>query len=161
MTYVGAYSVAQSCPTLWDPMHCISPGSSVHGILQARILEWVFISSSRGSSPPKDRTHVSCISFIVGRFIITEPLGKPNLYLWDNSILFYILLLARRALSSLTEHPFGFCCIGWSLLCGGAQTTQRQLRGFNSTPTISSLAIPCHACSAPANNMLSHKLILK
>ena len=42
--------VAQSCPTLWDPMDCSLPGSSVHGIFQARILEWVAISFSRGSS---------------------------------------------------------------------------------------------------------------
>ena len=40
----------QSCPTLWDPMDCSPPGSSVHGILQARILEWVAMPSSRGSS---------------------------------------------------------------------------------------------------------------
>jgi len=40
----------QSCPTLWDPMDCSPPGSSVHGILQARILEWVAIPFSRGSS---------------------------------------------------------------------------------------------------------------
>ena len=45
-----ACSVAQSCPTLRDPMDCNPPGSSVHGILQARILEWVATSSSRGSS---------------------------------------------------------------------------------------------------------------
>ena len=42
--------VAQSCPTLWDPVDCSPPGSSAHGILQARILEWVAISFSRGSS---------------------------------------------------------------------------------------------------------------
>ena len=44
------------------PMDCSLPGFSVHGILQARILEWVVISFSRGSSPTRDRTHVSCIS---------------------------------------------------------------------------------------------------
>ena len=42
--------VAQSCPTLWEPMDCSPPGSSVHGILQARILEWVVMPSSWGSS---------------------------------------------------------------------------------------------------------------
>ena len=46
--------VAQSCLTLCDPMDCSPPGSSVHGILQARILEWVAISFSRGSSQPRD-----------------------------------------------------------------------------------------------------------
>ena len=57
--------VTQSCPILWDPMDCSPPGSSVHGILQARILESVAISFSRGSSRPRDWTWVSCIA---GRF---------------------------------------------------------------------------------------------
>ena len=51
----------QSCPTLCNPMDCSLPGSSVHGILQARILEWVATSFPRGSSPPRDWTQVSCI----------------------------------------------------------------------------------------------------
>ena len=54
--------VAQSCPTLCDPVDCSLPGSSIHGILQARILEWVAISFSRGSSQPRDRTQVSHIA---------------------------------------------------------------------------------------------------
>ena len=54
----------QACLTLRDPMDCSPPGSSVHRILQARVLEWVAISSSRKSSQPRDRTHVSCISCI-------------------------------------------------------------------------------------------------
>ena len=54
--------VAQSCPTLCDSVDYSSPGSSVHGILQARILEWVAISFSRGSSRPRDRTQVSRIA---------------------------------------------------------------------------------------------------
>ena len=53
--------VTQSCPTHCSPMDCSLPGSSVHGILQARILEWVAISFSRGSSQPRDWTWVSCI----------------------------------------------------------------------------------------------------
>ena len=54
--------VAQSCPTLSDPMDCSPPGSSVHGILRARILEWVAISFSRGSSQARDPTRVSHIA---------------------------------------------------------------------------------------------------
>ena len=54
--------VAQLCPTLCNPVDCSPPGSSVHGILQARILEWVAISFSRGSSQPRDRTQVSRIA---------------------------------------------------------------------------------------------------
>ena len=55
-------SVVQSCPALCDPIDCSQPGSSVHGSLQARILEWVAIPFSRGLSPPRDPTHVSCIT---------------------------------------------------------------------------------------------------
>ena len=54
--------VAQPCPTLSDPIDCSLPGSSVRGILQARILEWVAIPFSRGSSLPRDRTWVSCVA---------------------------------------------------------------------------------------------------
>ena len=54
--------VAQLCPTLCDPMDCSLPGSSVHGILQARILEWVAISFSRGSSQHRDQTRVSRVA---------------------------------------------------------------------------------------------------
>ena len=53
---------AHFCPTLCDPMDCGLPCSSVHGVLQARILEWVTISFSKGSSEPRDRTWVSCIA---------------------------------------------------------------------------------------------------
>ena len=54
-------NVAQSCPTLCDPMDCSQPGSSVHGIFQAIVLEWIAISFSSGSSWPRDRTRVSRI----------------------------------------------------------------------------------------------------
>ena len=59
--------VVQSCLTLCDPMGCSLPNSSVHGILQARILEWIAISSSRGSSRPRDQ---SWVYHIAGRFFI-------------------------------------------------------------------------------------------
>ena len=52
--------VSQLCPTPSDPMDWSLPGSSIHRILQARVLEWVAISFSRGSSRPRDRTWVSC-----------------------------------------------------------------------------------------------------
>ena len=67
-----------SCPVGSDsvcPMDCSPPASSVHGILQARILEWVAMPFSRGPSRPRDRTWVSCIA---SRFFTTEPQGKPK-----------------------------------------------------------------------------------
>ena len=63
-------SCAQSCPTLCDPMDCSSPGSSVHGIFQARLLEWVATSFSRGSSWPRDCT-------LQADALPSEPPGKP------------------------------------------------------------------------------------
>ena len=67
--------VPQLCPPLCDPMDCSLPGSSVHGVLQARILEWVDIPSSRGSSQPRDQTQVS---HTAGRFF-TIHLKLPNI----------------------------------------------------------------------------------
>ena len=64
--YGCCYLVAQSCLTLCDPMDCSLPGSSVHGISHARILEWVANSFSRGSSQHSDQTQVS---YIAGRFV--------------------------------------------------------------------------------------------
>ena len=67
--------VVQSCPTLCDPMNCSLPGSSVRGILQARILEWVAMLSSRGSSQPRDLTGSSALQ---ADSLLSEPLGKPK-----------------------------------------------------------------------------------
>ena len=59
-----AHLAIQSCPTLCDPVDCNLPDSSVHGIIQARILEWVALSSSRGSSWTRDWTYISCVDCI-------------------------------------------------------------------------------------------------
>ena len=66
---VCAHICAQSCPDLCNPMDYSPPGSSVHGILQVRILEWVTISSSRGSSQFRDPTCISRVS-LTGRHIL-------------------------------------------------------------------------------------------
>ena len=81
-------SVTQLCLTLFNPMDCSLPGSSVHGILQARILEWIAISYSRGSFQPRDWTHVSSIS-CTGRQIHYQlcHLGSPTYWcfaIWKN-----------------------------------------------------------------------------
>ena len=65
-----------SCPTHHGPMDCSPPCSFVHGIFQARTLEWAAISSSRGSSQPRDRTWVSCVSCNGRQILYTEPAGK-------------------------------------------------------------------------------------
>ena len=85
MTYWGnalLYSllvlVTKLCPSLCDPMDCSPPGSSAHEILQARILEWVAILLSRGSSPLRNQTQGSCVA---GIFFTIWPLGKPIIFL--------------------------------------------------------------------------------
>ena len=73
--YFILVSITQSCPTLCNPVHCALPGSSVHGILQARILEWIAISYSRWSFQPRDWTWVS---YLAGRFFtIWATRGAP------------------------------------------------------------------------------------
>ena len=73
---------AQSCPILCNPMDCSPPGSSVHGISQARILEWIAISFSKGSSQPRDQT-------LVGRCFTAEPPGKPHMgHTYSKKVLF-------------------------------------------------------------------------
>ena len=91
-------SVTQSCLTLCDPMDCSLPGSSVHGISQARILEWVAISYSRVSSWPRDQICVSCI----GRWILHHWATQEALILHLN--------LAKRLRSKgwrLASHKKG------------------------------------------------------
>ena len=73
-----AYAQFLSRVQLCDAMHLSPPGSSVHGIFLVRILEWVAVSFSRGSSQPRDRTHVSHLSCTAGRFYTTEPQSKPG-----------------------------------------------------------------------------------
>ena len=74
---------AQSCLTLCDPKDCSSPGSSVHGILQARILEWVAISFSRASSRPRDRTRVSRIA---GRLFTIWATREAHIHLTSHQL---------------------------------------------------------------------------
>ena len=68
----------QSCPTLWDPEDCSLQAFSVHGILQTRILEWVAMPSSRGSSQSRNLTHISCSSCNAGELFTTRPPGEAQ-----------------------------------------------------------------------------------
>ena len=70
-------------------MECKPPDSSVHGVVSARLLEWDIISFSRGSSRPRDQSHGSCISYIIGEFFTSEPPGKLPMYccfLWASLV---------------------------------------------------------------------------
>ena len=101
--------VAQSCPTPCDPVDCSPPGFSVHGSLQVRILEWVAISFSRGSSRPRDQTWVSCIAG--GFFTIWTTRETPFYSYWSlnsgysfpHSPFTLFLLLFSPILSSISS----------------------------------------------------------
>ena len=97
---VHACMRAHSVVSLYDPLDGRPPDSSVHGILQARILEWVPISFSRGSSWAKDGTHVSCISFI-GRQSLNHCATWETLK--SNS---YILFLQLAVVYTILSAPF-------------------------------------------------------
>ena len=86
--------ISQSCPTLCDPMDCGLPGFSVHGILQARILEWVAIPFSRGTSQPRDQTLVTCIT---GRFFTVWATGKSCLH---------VLAIVNIAIMNIGVHVY-------------------------------------------------------
>ena len=83
---VAIVLIAPSCLTLCIPMDCSSPGSSVHGILQARILQWVAISCSSWSSQPRDRTCVCCIPCIAGNSLPLSHRGYIYTLLYNKSV---------------------------------------------------------------------------
>ena len=119
-------------------MDCSPPGKSVHGIFLARILEWVAISTSRASSPPRDQTRVSCVFCIAGGFFTSELPGDHNQYL-DNTINILLYLLLDKAMaphsSTLTwkiprtEEPGGLQSMG-SLRVGYNWATSLSLFTF-------------------------------
>ena len=85
----------QLCLTLWVPMECSPPGFSVHGILQARILKWVAMPSSRGSFLPRDWISSS---YTAGRFFTTEPQGSPAFALGREKEMIAVLRTPKQAL---------------------------------------------------------------
>ena len=97
---LGTSVCAQSCPILCDPMGCSPPVSSVHGVSQTRILEWVVISFSMGSSPPRAWTWVSCI----GRQILLplHYLGSGREHQWGQPTS-ALLSLCKEVLSLLRK----------------------------------------------------------
>ena len=104
----------QFYPTLCDSVDCSPPGSSVPGVLQARILEWVAMPCSRGSSWSRDQTHVSCIA---GGFFTDGPPGKPL------SILYIVSIVCICQSHFIQHRPL------YSTLCGDLNGKEIQKRG--------------------------------
>ena len=95
-------SDAQSCPTLCDSVDCNLPGSSVLGILQARILEWVAMPSSRESSQPRGRTHVSCYSCI-GRWILYHCSSWEA---WSLELVYFVHMTLHICRTAIPFFPY-------------------------------------------------------
>ena len=106
------------CSTLCNPMDCSPLGSSVHRILQARILEWVGMPSFRGYSRPRDRTHVSCI-------------GRRTLYHWATWEPSFRLLAFNAATRKAASHFSSPCFCRHSLSLNTLRTTSNW-KGFIS-----------------------------
>ena len=90
--------VARSCLTLCDPVDCIPPGSSVLGVFQARMSGLPF-SFSRGSSPPRDPTRVSCLSCFAGRFFTCWATGEAPIISLENTNWIDIVLCSEKAMA--------------------------------------------------------------
>ena len=101
--------LAKACLTLCDPMDCGPSGSSVHGVFLARIVKWVAISYSRGSSQPRDQTHVSCISCTADEFLLLSYWGRPILTVLHNTTLKNILCSAYSSISP--PSSWSYCCL--------------------------------------------------
>ena len=113
----------QQCLTVCDPMACSLEGSSVHGFLQARILEWVGMHFSRGSSQPRDRTHISYVS-CTGRQVLYHPGGtvvKNLLAMQETQVRSPGLGRSPREVNS---NPLLYSCLGNSVDRGAWQATQ-------------------------------------
>ena len=133
--------VAQSYLTLCDPMDCSPPGSSIHGILQTRILEWVVMPSSRWSSRPRDRTQTSLTA---GRFFTVwairealppshvevnhwwrmreneQPGMLPRFSGWANGKIWVSAFLEWCGLALGMKWEWEMVSSAWNLLCWGA-----------------------------------------
>ena len=93
------FLVTQSCLTLCHTMDCNPPGSSVYEMFQARILEWVAISSSVRSPQPRDRAHVSCVSCVAGGFFTCWAIREASLCVYLIYFWLHWIFVAARGLS--------------------------------------------------------------
>ena len=147
---VVALACAQSlqlCPALCNHMDCSPPGSSVHRILLARIVEWVAMPSSRGYSQPTDWIQVFCIFLIAGEFFTTEPLGKPNDFSF-RSVQVSRSIMSDSLWSHGLQHAMLPCPSPTPRACSNSCPLSQWCH-----PTISSSVVPFSSClqSFPAS----------
>ena len=96
----------QFCLALRDPMNCSLRGSTVHGILQARVLEWEAIPSSRGSSGPRERTCISCYLLHWQADSLTAESFRKSFYLQTHTQIFFVCVVKINVLFEFREGSF-------------------------------------------------------
>ena len=124
------YLVVQSFPTLCDPMNW-APDSFIHGILQARMLEWVAITFSRGSSQPRDRTLVSCIT---SRFFTVRATREANDTHKGGSVIKKKICLTMQEMwvrSLGQENPLEGEMATYSYILAGKSHRLKSLAGYS------------------------------
>ena len=114
--FVWECSLTPLSPTLWNPVDWGLPGSSVHGIFQARILDWVVIPFSRGSSWPRDRTRVSCICLLLWQAYSLPLCHLGSSKYRPNSLLsFTSFLLCNWIMNGDSENPpYSYYYLHWT-----------------------------------------------
>ena len=143
---VGLLSL-QSCPILCDPMDYSLPGSSVHGILWVRILEWVAMTFSSRSSQPSDRTHV-CYASSLGRWVLYHEnhLGSPK----ERSICFILKTFWKDTSPPLSGYclSFLFSCQEWrgSWIFPSISRCSRVTTGIQGPALVAAGKASYHAC---------------
>ena len=132
---------------LCNPVNCSLSGSSVRGILQARILEWMAISFSKGSSRPRNQIHVSCVSWI-GRWILYHwATWDSNVAKFSKCSLFF--LPHRHELTSCLESSSGIKYLLGQYLLTDSQGTRSTIFNSRLSPLRLSAPSPCAASGKP------------
>ena len=142
--------VTQSCPTLWDPMDY-----RVHGILQARILEWVAFPFSRGSSQPRDRTQVSLSSIREVTRDVCEMSALVRQFEHSLALPFFGIGM-KTYLFQFYGHCWVFQ-ICWHIECG--TFTASSFRIWNSSTGIPSLPLALFVVMLPKAHLTSHSKV--
>ena len=139
----------QLCPTLCDPMDYTPPGSSVHGILQARILEWVAISFFRGASQPRDRTRMSYISCTGRQVLYHQRHLRSSVCRWADRFTFLCLslLIYQRETVALRTHQKMLRIKTTRAQCLHRAANSKCSANSNQIPTTSPMSFsPSHLC---------------
>ena len=114
------------CLTVCDPMNCSQPGSSIYGILQARILEWTVMPSSKGSFWPRDRTCLSASPALPGGFLPLVPPGK--IHITNLIIRGVISIRGFFSYANLTSNVLSYCSLSIFITVGSRTICDSEIK---------------------------------